>query len=78
MASCRSLFNRTGSSDHNFIGGVAHKSTVNRGTKTANCALVRSADRDLQGKNLVGSLDRFAKTNNSRDSVDLTLTHVYP
>ncbi len=39
---------------------------------------MRSADRDSQDKNLVGSLDRFAKTTGSRDSADTILTHVYP
>ncbi len=37
-----------------------------------------SADRELQDKNLVGSLDRFAQMAGSRGSVDLILTHVYP
>ncbi len=40
--------------------------------------LVSSADRDSQDKNLVSSLDRFAKTAGLRDSVDSVLTHVYP
>ena len=35
---------------------------------------MKSADRDLQDKNLVGSLDRFAKAAGLRDSI---LTHVY-
>ncbi len=39
---------------------------------------MRSADRDSQDKNLVGSLDRFAKTTGSRDSADTILTPVYP
>ncbi len=43
-----------------------------------NRSLVRSAGRDSQDNNLVGSLDRFAKTAGSRDSVNLILTHVYP
>ncbi len=33
---------------------------------------------DLQDKNLVGLIDRFAKTASSCDSVDSILTHVYP
>ena len=36
---------------------------------------MRSADRDSQDKNLVGSLDQFAKM---ACSCDLILTHVYP
>ncbi len=44
----------------------------------ANRSLVRSADRDSQDKNLVGSLVRFAKTAGSRDLFDSILTHVYP
>ncbi len=39
---------------------------------------MRSADRDSQDKNLVGSIDRFAKTSGSRDSADSILTHLYP
>ncbi len=39
---------------------------------------MRCTDRELQDNNLVGSLDQFAKTADSRDSVDLILTHVYP
>ena len=40
---------------------------------------MRSVDRDSQDKNLVGSLDRFAKTADSRDSDDsILITHVYP
>ncbi len=35
---------------------------------------MKSADRDSQDKNLVGSLDRFTKTAGSRDSI---LTYVY-
>ncbi len=49
---------------------------LNRGTKSLyNRSLVRSADRDSQDKNLVGLLDRIAKTAGLRDSI---LTHVYP
>ncbi len=70
-ASRRSLFNRNGLVDRSFIGGLALK-------KAPNSSLVRSADRDSQDKNLVGSLDRFAKTAGSRDLVDSILTHVYP
>ncbi len=36
------------------------------------------ADRESQDKNLVASLDRFAKTAGSRDLVGSILTHVYP
>ena len=46
-----------------------------------NHSLARSADhadRDSQDKNLIGSLDRFAKIAGSRDSVDSIFTHVYP
>ncbi len=39
---------------------------------------MRSADRDSQDKNLVGSLDRFAQRAGFHDSVDSILTHVYP
>ena len=39
---------------------------------------MRSADRDSQDKNFVGSLDRFAKTAGSRDAIDSILTHVIP
>ena len=35
-------------------------------------------DRESQDKNLAGSLDQFAKTAGSHDSVDSILTHVYP
>ena len=38
---------------------------------------MRSADRDSQDYNLVGSLDCFAKTAGSHDSVDSILTHVH-
>ncbi len=41
---------------------MAHESAVNRGTKSLIVHLVRSADHDTQEKNLVGSLDQFAKT----------------
>ncbi len=41
-------------------------------------ALVRSADRVSQDKNLVGSLDWFAKMAGSRDLVESILIHVYP
>ncbi len=43
-----------------------------------NRSLVKSADRDSQDKNLVGLLDRFAKTVHSCDSVNSILTHVCP
>ncbi len=49
-----------------------------QGHQITNRSLVRSADCDSQNKNLVGSLDRFAKKVGSRDSVDSLLTHVYP
>ncbi len=39
---------------------------------------MRSGDRDLQDKNLIGSLDRLATTTELRDSVDSILTYVYP
>ena len=39
---------------------------------------MRSAARELQDKDLVGSLDRFVKRAGSRDSVDSILTHVSP
>ena len=47
-------------------------------TGAPNRSLVRSADRDAQDKNLVSSLDRFAKTPGSHDSVDSILAHAYP
>ncbi len=78
MASRRSRFNRNGLVDRSFIGGLAHESAVSNGTKLLIALLVRSAERDSQDKNLVGLLDRFAKTADSRDSVDSILTHVYP
>ena len=43
------------------------------GHQIANHSLVRCADRESQDKNLVGSLDRFAKTAGSS-----ILTHVHP
>ncbi len=52
MASRRSLFNRNGSLDRSFIGGLAPESAVNRGTKSLIALLiVRRADRDSQNKN---------------------------
>ncbi len=71
-ASHGSLFEQgTGSSDRS-IGGLACKLSVNL-TRGPNRSLVRSADRDLQDKNLVSSPDRFAKTADSREWI---LTHV--
>ncbi len=52
--------------------------SVVNSTHIANRSLARIADRESQDKNLVGSLDRFAKTAGSRDSVDSIFTHVYP
>ena len=62
-----------GSSDRSFIGGLAHEFAV----KIANHSLVRCADHESQDKNVVGSLERFAKTAGSRDLVDSILTHVH-
>ena len=46
-----------------FFGGLAHESAVNRvSTSLIALSIVRSADCDSKDKNLVGSLDRFAKT----------------
>ncbi len=63
------------------VGGLAHESAVNRGS-TSLIALNRStpliADLELQDRNFVGSLDRFAKTAGSHDSVNSIFTHVYP
>ncbi len=66
MTSRRSLFN-----------GIAQQIVVLQVGWFTNRSLVRSADCDSKDKNLVGSLDRFAKTAGSRDSVDSILTHVY-
>ncbi len=66
----------SGSSDRSFIGGLAHELAVNQLHQIANRTLVRSTDLDSQDKNLVSSLDRFAKTASLHDSVDLILTHV--
>ncbi len=71
----------TGSSDHYKFyrwAGSRMGITMLQGHQIANRSLVRSADHDSQDKNLVGSLDRFAKTAGSHDSVDSILIHVYP
>ncbi len=47
-------------------------------TGAPNRSLVKSADRDSQDENLVGSLDRFAKMADSHNSVDSIVTPVYP
>ncbi len=39
---------------------------------------MKGADSDSQDKNLVASLDQFAKMASLRDSDDSILTHVYP
>ncbi len=88
MVSRRSHFSRSGlaadqsltaMADRSFIGGLAHESPVNRDTKSLIALLSEeSADRDSQDKNLVGSLNRFAKTAVSRNWVDSIFTHVYP
>ncbi len=61
---------------HSFIGGLAHELAVKKSTKLHNRSLVRSANHESQDKNLVGLLDRFAKTASSHDSVDSILAHV--
>ncbi len=81
------IYQQLQAADRHFSEGLALPIVVlyvgwltNRQLKGApNRSLVRSADRDSQDKDLVGSLlDRFAKTAGSRDSVDSILTHVYP
>ena len=54
LVSRRSLVTRR-SSDHSFMGGLAHESLVN-GHQTANRSLVRSADRNPQDKKRIWSV----------------------
>ena len=59
------------------VAWLTNRHLTARGTKSLiNCSLVRSIDRYSQDK--VGSLVQFAKTDGSRNLVELILTHVYP